>query len=73
MSKSSKCRLWRVDWVHIRGYRAPSVYVEAETRRLAIKLAKEKSRLGDFEKQWSCYPVAILSEEEKAKLRSILD
>lgn len=59
MNKSSKQRLWRVSWVHISGYRAPSVYVEAEKMVAAIKLAKDKSRLSDFPRFWSCHPVDI--------------
>lgn len=52
-----KNRLWRVDITHVRGYQAPSFYVEtstpegqkAEKAELeAIKSAKEKTRLSGF-------------------------
>ena len=52
-----KQRLWRVDITHIRGYQAPTLYVETSTpegkqpekvEAEALKLAKEKTRLSDF-------------------------
>jgi len=52
-----KNRLWRVDITHIRGYQAPTLYVETSTPEgtkaekvelEALKLAKEKTRLSDF-------------------------
>jgi len=49
-------RLWRVSWVHRRGYRAPDRFVWAkcgrEERLNAIRLAKESSRLRDFPELW---------------------
>lgn len=67
MNKNSQIRLWRVDWIHRSGYRAPFYWVEAktgrnkqgkvdekETRKNAIKVAKQRSRLGDFPKTWYC-------------------
>lgn len=59
MKTSSNSRLWRVEWVHRSGYQAPSQYVAAKTRMLAIRLAKSNSRLGDFPESWSCYPEFI--------------
>lgn len=53
MSSTEQNRLWRVEWFHRSGYRAPSTYVEAKTRKEAINIAKEASRLGDFPKSWS--------------------
>jgi len=44
--------LWRVNWVHLNGYQAPTRMVEAKTRKEAMKLAKESSRLADFPKSW---------------------
>lgn len=52
-----KNRLWRVDITHIRGYQAPSFYIETsmpegtkpeKVELEALKLAKEKTRLSDF-------------------------
>jgi len=52
-----KQRLWRVDITHIRGYQAPTLYVETSTPESqksekaeleAIKLVKEKTRLSNF-------------------------
>lgn len=67
MLNQTKPRLWRVEWIHRSGYRAPHYWVEAkigrdkkgridekETRRNAVKAAKQKSRLGDFPKIWYC-------------------
>ena len=56
MKTSSNSRLWRVEWVHRSGYQAPSQYVAAKTRMLAIRFAKSGSRLGNFPESWSCYP-----------------
>jgi len=53
-----KNRLWRVDITHIRGYQAPSLYVETTTHERpkaeieALSLAKEKTRLSDFS-EWT--------------------
>ena len=53
MRESNNYQLWRVDWVHKRGYSANSTYVETFTKlnskKEAHKLAKESSRLADFE------------------------
>lgn len=61
MITQSQNQLWRVEWVHRSGYRAPHYWVEAKigknekiTRRNGIIAAKEKSRLGDFPKTWYC-------------------
>lgn len=53
MNTKQKRLLWRVDWYHRAGYQAPYQFVEAKTKKEAIKLAKEASRLGDFPKIWS--------------------
>jgi len=51
----SKHRLWRVDISHIRGYHAPYLLVETtsyfryDAAVEAIKEAKTRSRLGDFD------------------------
>lgn len=50
-------RLWRVDWVHLNGYLAPSQYLwlKAQNRGERKKLnqwAKENSRLADFPDEW---------------------
>ena len=76
MVTNTKIRLWRVDWVHTSGYRAPHYWVEAKigrdekgreemkkSRRNAIKVAKEKSRLSDFPKTWSCTILDVTPEE----------
>ena len=57
--ESNVVLLWRVDWFHRSGYRAPSQYVEAKKIREAVMLAKEQSRLADFPEVWSCHPVEI--------------
>ena len=58
----NKQRLWRVDITHVRGYQAPSFYVETSTKSSkpreeaeleAIKIAKEKSGLSRFPKSWT--------------------
>jgi len=66
MNQNKQIRLWRVEWVHKNGYRAPHYWVEAkvvirkgnvnekETRKNAVKAAKQHSRLGDFPKTWYC-------------------
>ena len=52
--RNTQVRLWRVDWVHLNGYRAPSRYVEAENYNKAHRMVlEEKFRLGDFPKFWS--------------------
>jgi hypothetical protein len=60
--------LWRVDWFHRSGYRAPSQYVEAKKIREAIMLAKDQSRLADFPESWSCHPVEI-REIKKSRMK----
>jgi hypothetical protein len=60
----SKHRLWRVDISHIRGYHAPYLLVETtsykryEAEVEAIKLAKTKSRLSDYN-EWNFDAVCL--------------
>lgn len=61
MQRSVQILLWRVDWVHRNGYLAPHYYVEAKkgkdrkaSRRNAIKVAQERSRLANFPNTWFC-------------------
>lgn len=66
MNTYHQVRLWRVDWIHRSGIRAPHYWVEAKavykrgqydeksSRKNAVKAAKERSRLGDFPKTWYC-------------------
>jgi hypothetical protein len=51
MNNENKLRLWRVLWVHLNGYQAPTQVVEAKTRKEVIEFAKEQ-RLADFPKSW---------------------
>lgn len=54
MNKQQKNgQFWRIDPIHRSGYSAPHYWVEAKTKKEAIKLAKEHSRLADFPKVWS--------------------
>ena len=53
MNTNNNRPLWRVVPIHRSGYSAPHYWVEAKTKKEAIKLAKEKSRLSDFPKSWS--------------------
>jgi hypothetical protein len=61
MEKGPRTLLWRVEWLHRRGYYAPTYWVEApkgntrgKSRRNAIIAASECSRLGDFPENWFC-------------------
>tara|TARA_Y100000034_G_C6880561_1_gene403450 strand:+ start:111 stop:296 length:186 start_codon:yes stop_codon:yes gene_type:complete len=54
-------QLWRVDWVHRNGYRAPSKYVWAKTKKETHKLARE-SRLADFPDSWS-YSLCCIGDD----------
>jgi len=79
MVTNQQIRLWRVDWVHTSGIRAPHYWVEAkvgrklgridekESRRNAIKVAKEKSRLSDFPKTWYCQITDVTPEPGEMK------
>ena len=55
MRTTTVLRLWRVEWVHRNGYRAPYQFVEAKTRKEAIEIQKvsKSSRLADFPEVWS--------------------
>lgn len=55
--------LWRVEWVHRNGYQAPYRFVEAKTRREALKLAPSTSRLADFPESWSFRLVKLFESE----------
>ena len=79
MVTNNHTRLWRVDWVHRSGYRAPHYWVEAkigrnkygqvdekETRRNGIKAAKLRSRLADFPKTWYCKIEDVTPERGKS-------
>ena len=67
MSDLNNVRLWRVEWVHRRGYRAPSKYVEAKKREEANKMARETSRLRDFPDFWRFELVLISSQRVNGK------
>lgn len=62
--------LWRVDWTHRSGYRAPSQYVEAKTKGEAITAVKELSRLANFPESWSCHPIKIREVKKPKKQKS---
>ena len=64
MKAQAQYPLWRVEWVHINGYRAPYRFVEAKTRREAIKLAPTTSRLADFPDSWSFRLVKLFEKPE---------
>ena len=58
---NTKARLWRVDVTNRLGYQAPSFWVETETpgnksreeaEQMAIQIAKEKTSLSRFPKDW---------------------
>jgi hypothetical protein len=55
---NGKFRLWRIELTHQMGYQAPSFRVETSSKlRMnaeveAIRLAREKTRLGDFPNSW---------------------
>lgn len=53
MEKNPPVKLWRVSIVNRNGYEAPAQFVEAKTRKEAAKLAKNTSRLLEFDKIWS--------------------
>jgi hypothetical protein len=54
MENRNVIQLWRVEWTHRNGYQAPHQYVEAKTRKEAIKLQQNtSSRLSDFPDSWS--------------------
>ena len=53
MNTNKQRPLWRVSPVHRSGYYAPHYWVEAKTKKEAIKLAKAGSRLADFPESWS--------------------
>jgi len=63
MNTNSKQWFWRATWVHRNGYLAPTYYVEAKRRKDAIKLAKERSRLASFPKQWYVYITKMFEED----------
>lgn len=79
MNTSSLTLLWRVEWVHISGYRAPHYWVEAKaefrrghyeeklSRKNAVKAAKQRSRLSDFPKVWSCRITDVTPEKAERK------
>jgi hypothetical protein len=49
MRSTEQVRLWRVDWVHKSGYRAPYMYVEAKNYKEAHReVMGMKCRLADF-------------------------
>jgi hypothetical protein len=64
----AKTRKWRVEPIHKFGYAAPQLFVETNDDRLhkaeaeALKLAKQKSRLSDFN-SWSFTAYVIRDEE----------
>lgn len=64
MKAQAQYPLWRVEWVHINGYHAPYRFVEAKTRREAIKLAPTTSRLADFPDSWSFRLVKLFDKPE---------
>jgi hypothetical protein len=84
---TNQTRLWRVEWIHRSGYRAPHYWVEAkigrnkegkvdekQTRRNAVQAAKQKSRLGDFPKTWYCRITDVTPEKDEiVKSRSSRD
>ncbi len=74
---NNQTRLWRVEWVHRSGYLAPHYWVEAKkgkdektSRKNAILIAKQKSRLADFPKVWYCKiteeikPIKVIKQEK---------
>jgi len=64
MKTHTKILLWRVEWTHRNGYRAPYQLVWAETRKQAAK--NISSRLKDFPKSWSYKIFRIKTEKEKS-------
>jgi len=64
MKAKSDHPLWRVEWTHKNGYQAPYRFVEAKTRREAIKLAPTTSRLADFPDSWSFRLVKLFESRE---------
>jgi hypothetical protein len=65
MQTNKKRPLWRVDWYHRAGYRAPYQLIEAKTKEEAIKLAKTSSRLGDFQNLWSFKLTKLFGKENE--------
>lgn len=57
-------RLWAVNWINLVGIQAPTLYVEAKTRKEALKLAERSSRLADFPEKWSFKLTPIKTKAE---------
>lgn len=63
----TKSRLWRVDFIHLRGYNAPHSLVETTEEREckaeaeAINMAKKSSRLSDFD----CWELTVTNLRKK--------
>jgi len=68
MKTNDKLRLWRVDMVNRRGYRAQYYFIEAEPRNIHQEVRNQKYRLLDFPETWS-YSLTKLEKEfdEKRK------
>lgn len=68
-----KTRFWRVEAIHTRGYKAPSVIIETTADRLwkaeleALTEAKSRSRLADFE-CWSFEATLLERKKLNGKL-----
>jgi hypothetical protein len=64
MNTNKQRPLWRVCPTHRSGYSAPHYWVEAKTKKEAIKLAKAGSRLADFPESWSFQLTKLFDSNE---------
>jgi len=57
-------RFWRIEWRHISGYHAPTLYVEAKKREDALKLGRKSSSLANFPNKWNFRLSSLPTKDE---------